>query len=165
MSSFDVIEKQLDLFSGHNPGFAREEAGLVRLIRAVDKQVTDRANLQLRRFGLSMSEYNTLTMMDPAGHGVSVSELVARTGEKPSNITRLTDQLLKKGLIKRYINEDDRRVWMVSLSDAGIDLLDQIIPYISDQLHKVFMHVPADQRVAMEQSLKVLLTSLASEPI
>lgn len=161
---FSATEEQLNAFASKYPDFTRTEAGLVRLIRAVDKQMTDKANFQLKQYGLTLSEYNTLSMLDASGDGLSVSELVARTGEKPSNITRLTDQLVKKELLQRHINPSDRRVWLVKLSPSGADLLQQLLPVISDQMRRIFAPLQKNQREMLEQNLKALLSSISGEP-
>lgn len=161
---FSATEEQLNAFASKYPDFTRTEAGLVRLIRAVDKQMTDKANFQLKQYGLTLSEYNTLSMLDASGAGLSVSELVARTGEKPSNITRLTDQLVKKGLLERQISLTDRRVWLVKLSSTGADLLQRLLPVISAQMQRIFAPLAEDQCQALEQHLKTLLSTISGEP-
>lgn len=164
MTAFSATEQQLDAFTLQYPGFARTEAGLIRLIRTVDKQMTDKANFQLRQYGLSLSEYNVLTMLGASPAGLSVSELATRTGEKASNTTRLTDQLVRKQLLLRTVSEQDRRVWMVKLSPNGKDLLNSLLPDVCEQMQRIFAPFTGDQLSTLEQQLKTLLGQISGEP-
>ncbi|MDK2778695.1 MAG: MarR family transcriptional regulator [Pseudomonadota bacterium] len=164
MSLFSSTDEQLDAFAAKYPGFTRAEAGLVRLIRAVDRQMTDKANFQLRQYGLTLSEYNVLTMLDASGEGLSVSQLAARTGEKASNTTRLTDQLVKKNLLLREISAQDRRVWLLKISSEGEALLQHLLPVIGAQLQRIFAPFSTEQCTALEQQLKTLLATTDNEP-
>ena len=163
MTSFAEIEKQLTAFSQRHPEYSLSEALLVRLIRMLDKLMADNAHQQLRKYGLSLTEYNTLTMLEGSADGLTVSEVVALTGEKPSNITRVTDQLFAKGLLERRVNPQDRRVWLLSLNDDGRALLRQLLPDISQQLRSIFAGVDQSQRDILESSLKSLLASVSKE--
>ena len=162
-ANFTAIEKQLTAFSQRHPAYSLSEALLIRLIRMLDKLMADNAHQQLRRFGLSLSEYNTLTMLEGSEDGLTVSEVVSLTGEKPSNITRVTDQLFAKGLLERRVSAQDRRVWLLSLNPAGRSLLEQLIPDISAQLRSIFAGVDKSQRENLEASLKMLLASVSKQ--
>ena len=163
MTTFSDIEKQLTAFSQRHPEYSLSEALLVRLIRMLDKLMADNSHQQLRKYGLSLSEYNTLTMLEGSEDGLTVSEVIALTGEKPSNITRVTDQLFAKGLLERRVSPRDRRVWLLSLNEAGRALLKQLLPDISAQLRSIFAGVEPSQRDNLEASLKLLLDSVSKE--
>lgn len=160
MTSFAVTEQQLDAFVRHYPRFARSEAGIVRLIRAVDKLLADNANYHLRDYGLSLSEYNAMSMLGASPDGMSVSELANLTGEKPSNTTRLTDQLVRKQLLLRTVSAADRRVWLVKLSPLGKELLNELLPGLCTDLEDVFAPLDSQQRQTLEQLLKVLYSQV-----
>jgi DNA-binding MarR family transcriptional regulator len=49
----------------------------------------------------------------PAGH------LAREAGLKPNSITAMLEQLELSGLVQRRQDEHDRRVWWISLTDAG----------------------------------------------
>ncbi|MAS25687.1 MAG: MarR family transcriptional regulator [Oceanospirillaceae bacterium] len=159
MSYFSAVESQLDDFAAKYPEFSRREAGLIRLIRAVDRQITDHANNNLRQFGLTLTEYNVLTMLDARGSGMSISELVKRTGEKPSNTTRLTDLLVKKNLLVREVSDKDRRVWLVKISKDGKALMKKMLPVINEQLSQLFQGFDDAQYQALYSNLHSLLNT------
>ena len=117
MSSFDATETRIDATCARWPGFPREPAVLVRLVKGIYKTVHDRANAVLREFELSHAEYNILMMLYGTGDGaLHPSQLAEAAGEKSANITRLTDRLCEKGLIERTPSAEDRRKISLSLS-------------------------------------------------
>jgi DNA-binding MarR family transcriptional regulator len=46
--------------------------------------------------------------------------------DKSSNTSRLIDKLLKKELIDREVNDADRRQMHIRITQAGLNLLDQL---------------------------------------
>lgn len=56
------------------------------------------------------------------------SELSQFTGETRTNMTRICDDLVSRGLMHRVASADDRRRIDLSLTDAGIELLHTVIP-------------------------------------
>jgi DNA-binding MarR family transcriptional regulator len=49
----------------------------------------------------------------------TAGELAREAGLRPNSITAMLDDLEAGGVISRYRDEDDRRVWRVSLTDRG----------------------------------------------
>ena len=81
-----------------------------RLNRAVRGQVRPAA-------GLSMPQFILLRALR---HGpVPAGQLAQRFGVSRPTITRTVDGLVKKGLVERHVDTDDRRVAMISLTAEG----------------------------------------------
>lgn len=54
---------------------------------------------------------------------------IAELAEKDHpTTTRILDHLLKKGLVEKQVNDEDRRAFLVSLTDSGRTLLEQTEP-------------------------------------
>ena len=70
--------------------------------------------------------------------GLSQSELVAKDLNDHPNITRMIDQLAKRGLVKRETDPEDRRKHLVSLTDEGQEFMVKILPQISVVREQVF---------------------------
>ena len=90
---------------------------------------------------------------------MSISELVKRTGEKPSNTTRLTDLLVKKNLLVREVSDKDRRVWLVKISKDGKALMKKMLPVINEQLSQLFQGFDDAQYQALYSNLHSLLNT------
>ncbi|MBN1517080.1 MarR family transcriptional regulator [Candidatus Sumerlaeota bacterium] len=80
-----------------------------------------------RRFGLSPEQYNALRILNGAGEeGLPVKAIAARMLHRTPDITRLIDRLERAELVERNRTALDRRVVMVTLTEKGLERLDNI---------------------------------------
>jgi len=163
-SSFTPTERRLDVTCRRHPAFPRNPAVLVRLVRHVQRRIRDDANGVLRPYGLNYPEYNLLMMMYGADdRSASPSQLADEAGEKSTNITRLSNRLLAMGLIARTSSEADRRKLVLSLTDAGVALLDTVLPAIRQMLLRHTSQLQASEQQQLEYLLKKMLVGVQSE--
>lgn len=59
-------------------------------------------------------------------------EIGRQLGVTSANITYLIDGLEKEGLVRRVVNQADRRVTFVELTDKGDELGSRVVPLIGD---------------------------------
>ncbi|WP_371181683.1 MarR family winged helix-turn-helix transcriptional regulator [Xanthomonas sacchari] len=158
MSRFAATEQRLDVTARKHPPFPREAALLLRLIKLLHKLSLDQSNEVLRPYGLSYAEYNVLMMIDASTDGtLNPSQLGDAAGEKSANITRLTTQLVDKGLIQRTPSAEDRRMLLLRLTDAGERLIDALIPALCAQLDAYVQHLDPAAMAQLQTLLKALL--------
>jgi DNA-binding MarR family transcriptional regulator len=70
--------------------------------------------------GLSFGAYDVLLRLaSAAANSLSMTELAARVLLSPSGLTRLVDQLARKGLVRREHADHDARVVLARLTDEG----------------------------------------------
>ncbi|WP_337099782.1 MarR family winged helix-turn-helix transcriptional regulator [Paenibacillus sp. YIM B09110] len=70
----------------------------------------------------------TLLMTLDEKDGISHKELAQRSEKDPANITRLVDQLEKKGLVRRAAHPNDRRSLLLHLTDLGRSAAHMLAP-------------------------------------
>jgi MarR family transcriptional repressor of emrRAB len=161
MSSFEPTEQRLAVTCRRYPAFPREPAVLVRLVKHIYKRVHDDANALLKPWGIGHPEYNILMMMyGTEGYTLNPSQLADAAGEKSANITRLTSQLCEKGLIERTACDDDRRKVSLTLSKAGLAMIDEFLPAICDLLERQTADMPTAEVARLETLLKKFLDQL-----
>lgn len=68
---------------------------------------------------LEVGDVETLDQIAHAGGLVQMSELAAEMRVAPSTATKAVSRLVERGLAVRRQDRDDRRVWRVSLTEAG----------------------------------------------
>jgi DNA-binding MarR family transcriptional regulator len=86
----------------------------------------------LKPFGVSGTQYNVLRILRGAGvAGRTCGEVAERLITRDPDITRLLDRLEKRGLIVRSREQKDRRVVTTRIASAGLKLLDDIEPTLS----------------------------------
>ena len=101
--------------------------------------MTDALNDMLAPFQLTHVSYIALMMINGSATGsANPSELCIGTGETRANMTRITDDLAAKGLIRRVTSLEDRRRVDLSLTAEGMKVLRQVVPLLHER-HKVLM--------------------------
>lgn len=71
--------------------------------------------------GLSPMEVHAVRALEP-GRPVPTVALAQQIHCEPSNITGIVDRLVRAGLVERAADQEDRRVRLVSLTDAGVTM-------------------------------------------
>jgi MarR family transcriptional repressor of emrRAB len=158
MSRFAATEQRLDATARKHPRFPRDAALVLRLVKLLHKLSLDQSNEVLRPYGLSYAEYNVLMMIDASPDGtLNPSQLSDAAGEKSANVTRLTSQLVDKGLIQRMPSAEDRRMLLLRLTDAGERLIEALIPALCAQLDTYVQHLDPAALAQLQALLKTLL--------
>ena len=91
------------------------------LMRTCNLMMNERATKLLEPTGLTMVGYITMMVLySRAENLANPSELSDATGETRGNMTRICDELVDRGWLRRVPNAEDRRRVDLSLTDAGI---------------------------------------------
>jgi DNA-binding MarR family transcriptional regulator len=82
--------------------------------------IEGRARSRLRReFATTLPRFDLMAQLERTPHGLKMSEISRRLMVTGGNVTRLTDQLEREGLVARDPSPDDRRISTVRLTAAG----------------------------------------------
>lgn len=88
-----------------------------------------------RTEAISPSQYNLLRILRGAGdEGRTMSEIAERMINRDPDVTRLADQLVRRGLARRVRDSGDRRVVRLFITAAGLEMLKRL-----DEAVEVFM--------------------------
>lgn len=159
--SFHDVEQRIAQTRKRLRGYPHEQVMLARLIAHVHKRQTDLCNAALKAHALNMVTYTALMMLFGApNQTLTPSELSQTTGEKPTNITRICDELLARGLIERSAGTADRRKVVLRLSAAGDALVRQVQPDIWQTLEQIYGGFDAGQTTALTALLRQTLQQL-----
>ena len=93
---------------------------------------------RLRPYGLTPEQWALLNRLGEKD-GVTQRELSERTFKDQPNTTRILDKLEKKKLIRKANNPEDRRAFIVFLTDKGKEVRNKIIPitaHLNDEAAK-----------------------------
>jgi MarR family transcriptional repressor of emrRAB len=159
--SFSEVDKRIEVTRRRLRGYPQEQVRLARLISHVQKRQNDQTNLVLKRHDLNYVTYTALMMMYGAEDQTTTpSDLSGATGEKPTNITRICDELLAKSLIERYPSTEDRRRVVLRLTRRGERLVEQLQPELWQTLERVFGGFSAAETRQLTGLLRTVLTRL-----
>ena len=161
MNGFLLTEQRLAITCQQHPAFPREPAVLVRLIKHIYKYVHDDANALLKPWAINHPEYNLLMMLyGTEGYTLNPSQLAEAAGEKSANITRLTNGLCDKGLIERAASDTDRRKIALTLTQAGVSMIENFLPDICSLLDRQTAGLQPREMAQLEKLLKKFLNRL-----
>ena len=80
-----------------------------------------------KKHGLSFSYYNVLRILRGAPEdGYPRCDIIDRMLDPAPDVTRLIDQLINKGWVKRTRSASDRRVSLHWITQSGLDLLEKV---------------------------------------
>jgi MarR family transcriptional repressor of emrRAB len=100
-----------------------------------------------------------MVLFGAGSDAVSASELARATGERPTNLTRVCDELHARKLIVRAPCSDDRRRVLLRLSRSGEKLAERVQPQIWAVLDRLY----GDFTNAELRQLQALLGKLLAD--
>jgi MarR family transcriptional regulator, negative regulator of the multidrug operon emrRAB len=105
------------------------DIALYILMRSCNVMMTERLGNLLAPHGLTSIGYITMMALYSRPENLAnPSELSEVTGETRGNMTRICDELVDKGWMRRVPNGEDRRRIDLSLSESGMALLNRLVP-------------------------------------
>jgi DNA-binding MarR family transcriptional regulator len=69
-----------------------------------------------------------LSVLHRAGAPMTMGDLAQAVSVRPANLTNLVDGLVRRGLLARELNPDDRRSFLVCVSASGEEFLEGFLP-------------------------------------
>ncbi|WP_231920237.1 MarR family winged helix-turn-helix transcriptional regulator [Microlunatus soli] len=101
----------------------RSNAGLASALRPAVLRLARRLR-QMRDESMELNTNQLSAMGVLLNHGdLLMGELAAREMVQPPSMTRIVNELERRGLVRRSDNPDDRRQARVTLTDSGRDVL------------------------------------------
>jgi len=92
--------------------------------------------------------------------GITQCDLAKRIDKDQTNVTRMLDQLERKGFVKRRMNEADRRSYLACITEEGKALVRKLAPIESEVLDLVTDGLSGEE-VKLLKSILLRLTENA----
>src|SRR5262245_28074391 len=143
------------------PASREHKQQLDRIVEAIIFLNTESRRLareSCARFGITATQLNVIKMLAEIGD-LSLSRLSAVIGANNSTVTGIVDRMERDGLVKREHSDDDRRVWMIRLTDRGKKMARDIDIAPWDALREVVMRLDEKER----ERLLSILSKVAGE--
>lgn len=134
-----IMADGVDLLGRKIPDTPRQLIVLARLILIIGRRLEESLAQQIAPHRLNHSELVTLMFLYSRPDGVSTpTELCAVTWEGGSNMTRIGNALIKRGLIVRGASQTDRRRVVIGITPAGRRFVRKLAPTMFPVLHELF---------------------------
>ena len=146
-------------------GVGLGDIALYILMRSCNVMLSERLGRLLEPHDLPGLGYVTMMALYSRPENLAnPSELSEATGETRGNMTRICDDLVDKGWMRRVHNPEDRRRIDLSLTDAGMALLNEIAPQLRRNADDFYKRTfTKSEKATLHQLLTQFSAGLASE--
>jgi MarR family transcriptional repressor of emrRAB len=155
-----LVEKNLKGLGHRAPAMPLVESLVLRTAIVIGRDLNARLDRLLKPAGLAEGEYRVLMALFSSGGSAFAGELCQALAHSPANLTRICNALVKRRLVARSLDADDRRKIRVSLEPAGEKLLHSLLPRISRNVAAVFDGFRPAERKQLLADLKRLLAGI-----
>jgi MarR family transcriptional repressor of emrRAB len=158
---YDHLERMVERAHARVVGEELGDVRLVLMIRHSYNLSMEEFGKRLEAHGLSKSGYMAMMLLQSTPDNLAnPSDLCVLAGETRANMTRICDELVAKGLMKRLSNEADRRRIDLSLTPAGIGLLRKTVPQVRQGLKEVLSVFSKEDKDTLIRLLSTLNRAL-----
>src|SRR6266481_189940 len=147
------LETNLERLRARMPDLHKSSILLCRLLIHIGREMASGFEQKIRPFGLAEAEFRVLTTLFSQPEGVAhPSDLCARAGQSPANMSRISDALVGRDLITRVLSVQDRRRMVLRITEQGEDLVRRLLPKLFGSLRVMFAQFSeSEQRVLISQ--------------
>ena len=117
--------------------------------------VNEKINRRFEPFDITQQQFNILRILRGAGGPLSTLQIRQRMLDKMSDTSRIVDRLVKKGMVKKSVCREDRRLVDVLLTDKGKKLL-QTMDGMNEEMDSIFKYLSNEEA----KNLNVLLDKI-----
>jgi DNA-binding MarR family transcriptional regulator len=109
--------------------------------------------------GLGLVQFKTLVSLagNPDGEQAPVKQVAEQLGVSVPSASRSVEELVKRGLVSRTEDPEDRRVRRVALTPAGQELADEVMAARVAGLEQFAATLTAAERRKLEAAVDVML--------
>lgn len=116
--------------------------------------------VDLRRYGFSQSDWRIMASLQYTDN-LTLTELARITTLERSFVGRMVGNLQKRGLVRCYSPDDDRRTTRVSLTEEGRKGFRQtLLPTVSEQIANAFGGISEADRAKLFQVLRKMMINV-----
>jgi MarR family transcriptional regulator, negative regulator of the multidrug operon emrRAB len=160
-TQFDKLEANLRALSTRMPDLPFNEILLCRLMLHMGREMATKFEQQIRPFGLAEADFRVLTTLFSQPEGAAhPSDLCARAGQSPANMSRISDALVSRNLITRVLSAQDRRRMVLRITEEGEELVRRLLPQMFVSLREMLADFSDAEQVQMISQLKRLHLNL-----
>jgi MarR family transcriptional repressor of emrRAB len=159
--SFAVIEASIGRVAERLRGAPVRDVVLLRLIKHLSARFGAHLSRMVRPSGLNEVGFRTMMVLFAhAETGMHASQLSEAAGETRANMTRICDELARKGLLRRRAGTSDRRRVVLEITRKGSMLIERLLPKMWSELDLGMRALSAKEKLDLERLLKKLAAAL-----
>jgi len=143
------------------PDMPAAEARLTRLLLMVGQTFDEAVEQALKPSKINHSDFLTLMILYSRPDGSSTpGELCEYTSQGATNMTRIANALVKRGLITRGASEEDRRRVVIRITPAGRRFVQKLLPPLFPRVSAAFAGFSDTDKRSFSRLLRKLADNL-----
>jgi len=146
-------ERELDLASRLTQDHHQSLKLWLRMLSCIENEIRSRLRAS---FGITLPRFDLMAQLERHPDGLRMGELSRRMMVTGGNVTGITDQLEREGLVLRVPDPHDRRAWAVRLTPAGRSAFAEMAAVHERWIDEMLADIPAEDKA----SLIALLASM-----
>lgn len=120
----------------------------------------------IRQMGLTSPQFDVIATLGNSS-GMTMNCLAEKTLVTKGTLTGIVDRLEQKGLVRREVPPDNRRCFMIVLTEKGESVFQEIFPahiaYLKERLGSLSLEEIATMQVTLQKLRSVLVSSQMDE--
>ena len=162
MADTDAVDAIIAMWAREKPGLDATPMGIVgrisRVSRLLDKELKD----FFAGHGLEFWEFDVLATLRRSGapYELSAGALLKTAMVTSGAITNRVDRMETKGLVQRVPDPGDRRGVRIRLTEAGLELIDKLVPLHVANEQRLLAALGEGERATLADLLRTLARGL-----
>lgn len=125
---------------------------VIGILRASNLLVDD-LKKTLKNYPINATEFSVMEFLYSKGEK-SIQEIRDRILLASGSATYVVDNLERKEYVRRIVNQNDRRVTYIKLTETGEDLINDIFPTHKKNTKKIFNDLTNEELIILKEILK-----------
>ena len=125
---------------------------VIGIMRASNLLVDD-LKKTLKKYPINATEFSVMEFLYSKGEK-SIQEIRDRILLASGSATYVVDNLERKEYVRRIVNQNDRRVTYIKLTEAGKDLINDIFPTHKKNTKKIFNDLTNEELITLKEIVK-----------
>ena len=153
----DVVDGIRDAWAQRRPELDTAPIAVVGRILRAARFLQEAADDRLAGAGLTRAEFDVLSQLRRHGGPLRAGDLTAGVVGSPAATTKRLHKLGEAGLVRRTVDPEDGRAARVSLTGAGEQLVDELLPRQLAAEAELLEAFTPDQREQLAELLRSAL--------
>jgi DNA-binding MarR family transcriptional regulator len=161
----DQVDLILKQWSQERPDLDPAPMGVIGRISRASRYIDQYLQQNFARFGLNGGEFDVLATLrrNGAPYQLTPTTLFRSVMLSSGAMTNRLDHLEKAGYIERKPDPNDRRGTLVTLTDQGLELIDQAVAAHITHEQQLLASLTVDEQQLLAELLRKLLLSLGDD--
>ncbi|NOU93311.1 MarR family transcriptional regulator [Paenibacillus sp. LMG 31456] len=131
------------------------------IISNTGRKLSQHLTIRFQPYDITSEQWSVLSKLSEQD-GISQRELSHRTEKDPTNVTRILDQLERKGWIRRVPNPEDRRSFLTYVTDSGRELNIILAPIEAQLIQEILTSLSEDEITLLRKIFTQINSNLLS---